>query len=52
MIGLIFGETEFPKYIYKRIKGKRKFLFFTFIKYRKDNVTAKNDIIAENDIQN
>ena len=36
----------------RAIKGKRKFLFFTFIKYRKTEVTAKNDIIAENDIQN
>ena len=26
MIGLIFGETDFPKYIYKKIKGKRSFL--------------------------
>ena len=23
MIGLIFGETDFPKYIYKKIKIKR-----------------------------
>ena len=26
MIGLIFGETDFPKYIYKKIKNKRKYL--------------------------
>ena len=25
MIGLIFGETDFPKYIYKKIKGKKKY---------------------------
>ena len=25
MIGLIFGETDFPKYIYKKIKNKRKY---------------------------
>ncbi len=26
MIGLIFGETDFPKYIYSKIKGKKKYL--------------------------
>jgi len=26
MIGLIFGETDFPKYIYKKIKKKKKYL--------------------------
>ncbi len=26
MIGLIFGETDFPKYIYKKIKNKKKFI--------------------------
>ena len=26
MIGLIFGETDFPKYIYKKIKNKKKYL--------------------------
>ena len=26
MIGLIFGETDFPKYIYKKIKGKKKYI--------------------------
>ena len=25
MIGLIFGETDFPKYIYRKIKSKKKF---------------------------
>ena len=25
MIGLIFGETDFPKYIYKKIKGKKNY---------------------------
>ena len=25
MIGLIFGETDFPKYIYKKIKNKNEF---------------------------
>ena len=39
MIGLIFGETEFPKYIYKRIKGKKKFLIIDLTKkkvFKKD----------------
>jgi DUF1009 family protein len=26
MIGLIFGETDFPKYIYKKVKNKKKYL--------------------------
>ena len=26
MIGLIFGETDFPKYIHKKIKSKKKYL--------------------------
>ena len=26
MIGLIFGETDFPKYIYRKIKGKKNYL--------------------------
>ena len=26
MIGLIFGETDFPKYIYRKIKNKKKYL--------------------------
>ena len=25
MIGLIFGETDFPKYIYKKIRNKKKY---------------------------
>ena len=39
MIGLIFGETEFPKYIHKRIKGKKKFLIIDLTKkkvFKKD----------------
>ena len=39
MIGLIFGETEFPKYIYKKIKGKKKFLIIDLTKkkvFKKD----------------
>ena len=32
MIGLIFGETDFPKYIYKKIKGKKKYLVIDLTK--------------------
>ena len=32
MIGLIFGETDFPKYIYKKIKNKRKYLIIDLTK--------------------
>ena len=34
MIGLIFGETDFPKYIYKKIKNKRKYIII--------DLTSKN----------
>ena len=39
MIGLIFGETDFPKYIYKKIKDKKKYLIIDLTKkklFRKD----------------
>ena len=39
MIGLIFGETDFPKYIYKKIKSKKKYLVIDLTKkriFRKD----------------
>ncbi len=39
MIGLIFGETDFPKYIYKKIKEKKKYLIIDLTKkklFRKD----------------
>ena len=26
MIGLIFGETDFPKYIHRKIKNKKKYI--------------------------
>ena len=26
MIGLIFGETDFPRYIYRKIRGKKKYI--------------------------
>ena len=32
MIGLIFGETEFPKYILKKIKKKSKYLIIDLTK--------------------
>jgi len=39
MIGLIFGETDFPKYILKKIKGKKKYLIIDLTKkkfFKKD----------------
>jgi len=39
MIGLIFGETDFPKYIYRKIKGKRNYLIIDLTKkkyFKKD----------------
>ena len=32
MIGLIFGETEFPKYILKKIKKKYKYIIIDLTK--------------------
>ncbi len=32
MIGLIFGETEFPKYILKRLKNKEKYIIIDLTK--------------------
>ena len=32
MIGLIFGETDFPKYILKKIKNKQKFIIIDLTK--------------------
>ena len=42
MIGLIFGETDFPKYIYKKIKGKKKYLIIDLTRkkfFRKDKMS-------------
>ena len=39
MIGLIFGETDFPKYIYKKIKDKKK---YTIIDLTKNNFFKKD----------
>ena len=39
MIGLIFGETDFPKVILKKIKNKKKYLIIDLTKkkfYKKD----------------
>ena len=35
MIGLIFGETDFPKQILKKVKNKRKYLIIDLTKKRK-----------------
>jgi len=39
MIGLIFGETDFPKYIYKKIKNNKKYIIIDLTKkkfFKKD----------------
>ncbi len=39
MIGLIFGETDFPKQILKEVKGKKKYLIIDLTKnknFKKD----------------
>ena len=36
MIGLIFGETDFPKQILKKIKGKKKYLIIDLTKNKKN----------------
>ena len=41
MIGLIFGETDFPKYILKKIKKKHKYLIIDLTK--KNNYEKKTD---------
>ena len=40
MIGLIFGDSDFPKYIYRKIKDKKKYLIIDLTKkktFKKDN---------------
>ena len=39
MIGLIFGETDFPKYIYKKIKNKKN---YTIIDLTQNNFFKKD----------
>ena len=34
MIGLIFGDTDFPKYILKKIKKKHRYLIIDLTKKR------------------
>ena len=39
MIGLIFGETNFPKYIYKKVKNKVNYIIIDLSKkkvFKKD----------------
>ena len=45
MIGLIFGETNFPKYIYKRLKKKEKYLIIDLTK-KKSFRKYKNSYVA------
>ena len=49
MIGLIFGETDFPKYIYKKIKAKKKFIIIdlTKKKYFKNDKNSHSVSIGE-----
>ena len=47
MIGLIFGETEFPKYIYRKIKNKKKYIIIDFTNknfFKKDKNSYKFSI--------
>ncbi len=47
MIGLIFGETDFPKYIYKKIKNKKKYIIIDLTKknfFNKDKNSHKVSI--------
>ena len=47
MIGLIFGETDFPKYIYKKIKDKEKYTLIDLTNnnfFKRDKKTYKVSI--------
>ena len=47
MIGLIFGETDFPKYIYRKIKNKKKYIIIDLTKknlFKKDKNAHKVSI--------
>ena len=47
MIGLIFGETDFPKYIYKKIKNKKNYAIIDLTKknsFKKDKKSFKVSI--------
>ena len=48
MIGLIFGETDFPKYILKKIKKKHKYLIIDLTKkkfFKKDKNSFSVSIV-------
>ena len=47
MIGLIFGESEFPKYILRKIKKKLK---YTIIDLTKKKIFQKNKKLPNNPI--
>ena len=47
MIGLIFGETDFPKYIYSKIKNKKKYIIIDLTNknfFKKDKNSFKVSI--------
>ena len=47
MIGLIFGDTDFPKYIYKKLKNKKKYIIIDLTKknlFKKDKNSHKVSI--------
>jgi len=47
MIGLIFGETDFPKYIYRKIKDKKKYIIIDLTNknfFKKDKNSYKVSI--------
>ncbi len=47
MIGLIFGETDFPKYIYRKIKNKKKYIIIDLTNknlFKKDKNSHKVSI--------
>ena len=47
MIGLIFGETDFPKYIYRKIKNKKKYIIIDLTNkniFKKDKNSYKVSI--------
>tara|TARA_S200000501_G_scaffold300072_1_gene287055 strand:- start:354 stop:494 length:141 start_codon:yes stop_codon:yes gene_type:complete len=46
MIGLIFGETDFPKYIYNKIKDKKKYLIIDLTK-KKYSKRIKNHFLYQ-----
>ena len=48
MIGLIFGETDFPKYIYRKIKNKKKYIIIDLTNkniFKKDKTHTKFQLV-------